>query len=254
MTAHAPQQLTVMDDDSLEANSLWYQYKSLVWQREHNPISEAIHNTMRTLRAFRNNGPLAYVSVPITSGQRFYEMKIEHPGMEMKELMTQVMWHNYQMGNDQVGKVIERRRCPTLYPADLVPARQKWRQEDFQALWLTIIAEFCTEVHLSPGWGLSNGGIEEAIHVFQLRLGLPKPLAQSPFYNTKGEEERERDRMRRISLFDQNGEAVSADDLYKAIEECAKWLEVRGFSTDHHKKCLFTLSWTQKKMKQFLYQ
>ncbi len=240
-------------DAPLEAHSLWYKYKTAVWGRE-TPTSATIHNTMRVLRSIRNTGPLAYISVPITSGQKYYELKQVDPNMDPKEFMTAVMRANYHIGWEQVEKVQERRKCSVLYPADLIPARQKWQQEEFQALWLNIIAEMCTEVHMCRGWNLSNGGIEELIHSFQLQLGVPKTTANCIFFNTKGNESQERDRMRRIAIFDHEGRPVTMDNAAREIEKAINWLRNNHFPTEHHTNCLAILLWTQDMVKKGFYQ
>lgn len=240
--------------DTLENHSLWYRYKVAVWGRE-SPESAAIHNTMRTLRAIRHREPLAYVSTPITSGIKLYQLQLEQSSWNKRELMKLVMDHNYNEGWKLVEKVLERRRCNVLYPADLVPARQKWQQEDFQALWLSIIAEMCTELHMCAGWNFSNGGIEELIHIFQLKLGLPKH-ANFIFYNTKSNEVLERDRMRSIAVFDDLGNPITITDAIREIEKAISWLKQQRppFLTAHHTSCLETLLWTQEKIHKGFYQ
>ncbi|HXK37620.1 MAG TPA: hypothetical protein VJ579_00945 [Candidatus Paceibacterota bacterium] len=245
---------TLKLDDPLELHSLWYKYKKAVWGRQ-TPESATIHNTMRTLRSIRHGGPLAYISVPITSGLKYYELKLDNPEMDKKLLMQEVISYNYHMGWSQVEKVASRRRCSVLYPADLVPARQKWQQEDFQALWLSIIAEFCTEIHMCDGWNFSNGGIEELIHVFQLKLGEPHSGSlSSPFYNTKGDHEQELDRMRNIAVFDHEGSPISIATALLHIEEAAMWLKQHGFKVEHHERCLEVLHWTSEMIKIGFYQ
>lgn len=241
-------------DDPLELHSLWCKYKKAVWGRQ-TPESATIHNTMRALRSIRHGGPLAYISVPITSGKKYYELLLDAPEMDKKLLMQEVIGHNYRLGWIQAEKVANRRKCSVLYPADLVPARQKWQQEDFQALWLSIIAEFCTEMHMCDGWNFSNGGIEELIHVFQLKLGEPHSGSlSSPFYNTKGDHEKELDRMRNIAVFDHEGHPITMEDAHRGILAAQLWLAGHGFSTAHHVRCLEILEWTRMKLENGFYQ
>lgn len=245
---------SIVHSDSLEAHSLWYRYKTAVWGRE-SPESATIHNTMRTFRAIRHSGPLAYISMPITSGIKYYQFQLENPEIAKNDLIKRVMDHNYTEGWHLVDAVYERRRCSVLYPADLVPARQKWQQEDFQALWLGIIAEMCTEIHMCKGWNYSNGGMEELIHAFQLKLGVPEH-DRFFFYNTNGAQARERDRMRSITVFDDTGQPITIAKAIREIEKAIGWLErqYRPFSTEHHRHCLDTLLWTQKKIEVGFYQ
>lgn len=234
--------------DSLEANSLWYQYKTRVWLAE-TPETAAIHNTMRTLRSIRNSGRLAYISVPITSGKYLYDLKLANKPVNIQDVIS----YNYQMGWDLVNSVVARRNIPVLYPAELVAARQKWKDEHYQALWLSIIAEKCTELHMCNGWAFSNGGAEEFVHVMQLRLGLPmhKNVA---FYNTKGSEQLERMRMLGIAVYDHLGNALSIEDGIDSIQKARSWIAGHGFDAPRLKTCVDLLAWTKKKISESFYQ
>ena len=162
-----------MTDKTLESISLWYKYKIKVWL-EKSEQTAVVHNIMRVLRAIHNSGNLAYVSVPITSGIFLYNLRLERPLMKKEVQVKMAIEHNYRTGWDLVDEIRNRRDCPILYPADLIPVHQEWEQAHFQALWLSIIAEKCTELHMSEGWEYSNGGSEEFVHVWQLKLGLDR--------------------------------------------------------------------------------
>ena len=158
--------MTVSTDvRSLESISLWYKYKTKVWF-EKSEQTVVVHNIMRVLRAFHNSGNLAYASIPITTGKFLYNLRLNRPLMCKDAQVKMAIEHNYRAGWDFVDILRERRNCPILYPADLIPAHQEWEQAHFQALWLSIIAEKCTELHMSEGWEYSNGGSEEFVHAF----------------------------------------------------------------------------------------
>src|SRR3990167_9433171 len=104
-----------MPEFNLESQSLWYKYKTQVWLAD-TPQTAVVHNIMRVLRAFRNYGRLAYVSVPITSGKFLYDLQLERPLMSPTEQLKRAIEHNYRIGLDFV-KELEKRKLnfPILY-------------------------------------------------------------------------------------------------------------------------------------------
>lgn len=244
--------MTKVAQETLESKSLWYRYKTRVWLQVSGQTM-VVHNTMRVLRAIHNSGELAYISVPITSGKFLYELKLRHPLMRKKAQINAAIEHNYRMGWDFVKDLQQRRDCPILYPADMVPVHQQWEQAHFQALWLSIIAEKCTEVHMSEGWEYSNGGSEEFTHVIQLQLGIPRHESLI-FFNTKEKEETERERMRSIKTYDHQGNPLTLDDGIRAIEGSLSWIKNQGFEAKTLENCLQLLRWTDNMLSEGFYQ
>lgn len=247
-----PKSSSVLDDQSLESLSLWYSYKTSVWPTETTETT-VVHNIMRMLRSIHNVNRLAYISVPITSGRFLYELQQRQPAMEKAERMKLVIDYNYRLGHGLVTQVAKRRGCAVIYPADLIPVHQKWEQRHFQALWLSIIAEMSTELHLSDGWEYSNGGVEEFTHVMQLRLGLPRH-PDLLFFNSKGNEKNERERMRTIEVFDHHGRTISLEDGLQAIDQSISWLTDNGFLSEKLNKCAWLLRQTQMMLEKGFYQ
>jgi hypothetical protein len=267
---------------NLESGSLWYKYKTKVW-REKSLQTQIVHNTMRVLRSIQNVGTLVYmrvlrsiqnvgtlvyVSVPITSGRIWYELKSKHQNIETKDLMNHVVLENYATGYDLVQKIIIEKNCPVLYPADLVPKSHdeippfkqfgSWRQDHFQALWLSIIAEKCTEHWMSEGWQYSSGGVEELVHSYQLKLGEPR-ARDMVFYNTKGHYERELLRMKNIEVYDHEGEPISLKRAHEEVEKAIKWIFSCGFSAKEKRvatlcECLDLIEWTADMIDSGFYQ
>ncbi len=244
-----------MIGNCLEDNSLWYAYKNEVWNQK-TPEAAVVHNAMRVLRSITNFNGLAYVSVPITSGRLLYERLLKHQVSDKpsKEFMQEIIEDNYSQGYKFVKSLASRLKIPIVFPADMVPVRQEWEQSHFQALWLSIIAEKCTEVHMSPGWEFSNGASEEFTHTMQLSLGLPK--GKLFFYNTKGDEKIERERMKSIKVFDARGNSLSLEDGLGLIEASSDCLKRHGLG-EHTKKldrCIDLLNWTKDKVREGFYQ
>lgn len=241
-----------MFQETLESKSLWYKYKKHVWS-QNSAQTAVVHNIMRTLRAIRNSRDFAYVSAPITTGKFFYKLKLQRPLIKKEKLLSIVGDHNYGTGWKFVEDVRRRRNCPILYPADLIPARQKWSQIHFQALWLSIIAEKCTEIHMSKDWEFSEGCCQEFTHVMQLRLGLPDDKNLF-FFNTKEDEKEERERMRNINAYDHQGNLLSPDEGVEAIKNSSEWLKRHSIESQTLKNCLQLLHWTKKMINQGFYR
>lgn len=240
-----------MGQGTLESQSLWYHYKTAVWPQKTSQTA-IVHNIMKTLRSFRNLRQLAYVTVPVTTGRVYYDVLREHPNIERGELMSRVISTNYEHGWELVEHLVQCKACPILYPADLTPLHQDWEQKHFQALWLNIIAELCTEVHLCDGWNFSSGSVEEFTHVMQLRLGLPRD-SHIVFYNTKSNEEDERERMRSIAVYDHEGNPVSIEQGIALVNVAIEELN-DDFPTERLQRGLELLERTQAMLASGFYQ
>jgi hypothetical protein len=247
---------------TLEDISLWYKYKTEVWPKD-SPQSITVHNIMRVLRSMHNTQDLAYISTPITSSKAFYErlwLKLgnfpwsqETRKKVEKEIREDLMDDNYVVGYDFEQKLEKRIGYPIIFPADLIPARQEWEQVHFQALWLSIISEKATEVHMNKGWEYSNGCCEEFVHAMQLRLGLPEGSGLF-FYNTKETEENNRERMRNIRTHDFQGRNISIDGGLRAMEKSSKWIKTTGSKAEKIDRCRKLLAETGELIEQGFYQ
>lgn len=240
------------EEPTLESKSLWYKYKTTVWLQE-SAQEVVVHNIMRVLRSIRNLKELAYLSVPITSSKFLYELQLNHPLMLKREMVKRAIEHNYHVGCQLVKDLKTRLACPVIYPADFVPVHQQWEQNYFQALWLNIIAELCTEVHMCEGWEYSNGGSEEFTHTMQLKLGLPKHH-DLLFFNTKNSEGADRDRMKNITVYDHRGHVISLQNGARTIENSLSWLRDHGFNAKRLENCLDLLRWTDDMIQRDFYQ
>ena len=240
------------EENSLEKHSLWFRYKIAVWLANDSLQTTVIHNILRVLRAVRTND-FAYVSVPITSGMFLYNLKLNHPRITPGNQLKKAIEHNYWQGWKLVEQLQKRVTCPLLYPADLVPVHQEWEQAHFQALWLSIIAEKCTEMHMCEGWEYSNGGSEEFVHAMQLKLGIPRHRDLA-FWNTKEGEAAGRERMRNIKIFNHEGTELTLDYGIRAIERSLAWIKENGFEAKKLELSLELLRWTESMLAKGFYQ
>jgi hypothetical protein len=236
----------------LESKSLWYRYKTGVWLQE-SPQTTTIHNIMRTVRSFRNFKKVTYATVPVTTGQVYYDERRKHPAMPHPELLEKVISTNYHLGWRMVDRLALQQDHPIIFPADLTPVHQEWEQPHFLALWLSMVAEVCTDQRLGDGWHFSSGSAEEFVHVMQLKLGLPRH-PKLIFYNTKSDEEKERERMRSIIPYDQEGNTVSILQGMRQIRSAAEVIAADGFDTRRLTHCVELLDWTGDMIDKGFYQ
>ena len=239
-------------DTPLEQISLWHRYKTRVWFEE-SETSKTVHNIMRLLRAVRFYGHVEYLSIPVTSGKVLYNLMRDQPQKTKGELIGTAIVENHALGFNEIGKLRNVISHPVIFPADLTPVHQKWEQAHFQALWLSIIAEFCTIVRMVKGWEYSNGACEELTHSFQLKLGIPKHPGMV-FFNTKGDERVERARMRAIKVIDHNGKPITISDAIQKMQHAVEWITMSGFSAPNIEECIALLRIVRKKILLGIYQ
>ncbi len=189
----------------LEEMSLWYQYKTKVWLDEKNPVTPIVHNIMRILRSIR--GTFNYISTPITSGK----LAFDNPFLNKSVVINENIINGYNFA--------ERLGLPNMIiPSELLPTEHfKWGQDDFQALWLSVIAEKCHAVFMNKDWEYSNGCSEELVHTFQLRLGVPTH-DKLLFFNTKEKLQDSVHRMKNIDIYDHTGHRISIGLAIKKLE------------------------------------
>lgn len=238
----------------LESNSLWYKYKTQVWL-EKSEQTTVVHNIMRVLRGIYYTDHWAYVSVPVTSGRFLYELMLKRPFMSRENQIEAAIRHNYHIGWEFVQSLMKHLNYPITFPADLIPIHQHWEQAHFQALWLSIIGEQCTELRMSEGWEYSNGASEEFTHAIQLKLGLPKH-SDLVFFNTKESEDKERERMRNIMIYDHLGNPISLNEGVVAIEKAISWLKEHALEskTKTLENSVRLLNWTGDMLDKRFYQ
>lgn len=132
-------------------------------------------------RSFRGDrrGHLAYVSMPITSGKRFYETLSAEGVTSAKELVEKrgkdalyelVIKPNVAEGVALADKLGEERK-DLLFIAPSVFEAKKWRwsQDAYMALWYRVIGELTGKHYLMDGWEYSTGGLQEVLFSMLMR-------------------------------------------------------------------------------------
>jgi len=101
-----------------------------------------------------------YISVPITTGQRFltwysktgkHLSKADYGDAHFKE----VIQPNLQDAQEFINQIRESHECIVVEPTSLNIA--SWSQTDYHSFWKTVIELYINKVYFLDGWYLSKG-------------------------------------------------------------------------------------------------
>ena len=126
-------------------------------------------------RSFRGDRRkhLAYVSMPITSGKRCYEVFSEHGVTSLEELAAKcgkdaayrlIIKPNIAEGiafADRLG--VERSDLLFIAPSVFEAKRWRWSQDAYMSLWYRVLGELTGKHFLMDGWEYSTGGVKEVM-------------------------------------------------------------------------------------------
>lgn len=229
----------------LEDISLWYKYKEQVWPSANRPdlrdeelldeTQKTIHNMVRLFRCISSPG-LAYLSCPVSSGKDLYDRLVGCRPEDATEIKKAFMFHNHARSLQFLADLEGRVSVPILYPGNYEPAWQKWEQPHFQALWLELISEKATEMHMADDWQYSTGASEELTHAFQLRLGLPR--SNRLVYERKVDGP--------VKVYDSIGDEMGISESLAKIREAVAYVRRKGFNVERLVHCRNVLAKTER--------
>jgi hypothetical protein len=199
----------------------------------------------RSLRGERRSH-LAYVSMPITSGKRYYEVLTEHGAKDAKELAAKaggdalyrlVIKPNIDQGiafADHLG--VSRKDLLFIAPSVFEAKRWRWSQDAYMSLWYRVLGELAGAHYLMDGWEYSTGGVKEVMFTVLMQnmalwdeqmkeYGMENFLADLPAERRFSEAEA----MSRVRIYEADGTGI---DLIEAINKIAlaiQDLRGRGF-------------------------
>jgi hypothetical protein len=166
---------------------------------------------LQVIEALGGAESLTYVSVPITSGRREFDL-MERLGartpaaaraLDLDAWRDQVKAANERAAAQHVAAV--RHRLPTdlvLNPAVL--SKSGWEQDDYNGLWIDVIERYAKRVIATPEWAWSRGA--------RIEIGAALFLGRG------------------VESVD--GQSRSLADLVAEVRACSDELEGRGWSTD----------------------
>ena len=189
-------------------------------------------NAYRSFRGDRR-AHIAYVSMPITSGRRYYNTLRAHGVKSVEELVAkegkdalwlQVIKPNLDEGVALADSLGLEHNLLFIAPSVFEAKKWRWSQEAYMSLWYRVIGEMAGSHYVMDGWEYSTGGLKEVmfsmfmqwryIRSYNLRqaariFGLQNFLTGL----TPEQERREIRAMWGIRVYDQRGKELRIDDV-----------------------------------------
>jgi hypothetical protein len=134
--------------------------------------------------------PLAYVSMPITSGKRLYdvfeqarvhsidELKEKEPGSVYNDILKPNVMH----GIDSARKIAGDISLPVIAPSIFEARKQRWGENEYMFLWYRVLEEKIQEIYMTDGWQYSNGGAQEFVRAIEMQFGFINPHNGMEFF------------------------------------------------------------------------
>lgn len=143
------------------------------------------------LSAYRSMlSPIAYVSMAITSGRRYYEV-LEAKGVKsLDELAKQdsnavyrdIIQPNIAYGVDLAKAISQKTALPVIAPAIFEAKKQRWREEEYMFMWYRMLEEKAQEIYMMKGWQYSNGCSQEFVRAMEMKHGFVNSMNGMDFY------------------------------------------------------------------------
>ncbi len=164
-------------------------------------------------------GDKGYVSMPITSGKRYYDVLKRYKVQSAEELQKKnpdALREEIILPNISDGLEMANRLAPEIDTTLVVPGvfegrQQRWTQDEYMVLWLRLLTSSVTEVYMTEGWAYSNGGVMEFERAALIKYGCVD------------------DCPRRIEIFDHLGQPLDTASAAWLIAEAIKELRKENF-------------------------
>lgn len=129
---------------------------------------ESAFQAMKTI-----DSDLAYVSHPISSGKRLFELTEDFELDHVSQLKSQFAYDYRELvlkPNMAEGKKFGRKVSsvsdlpvviPSLFEQNARMDDSRWGEEEFMHFWVNTIRDKIARMHMAPDWEYSNGAVEE---------------------------------------------------------------------------------------------
>ena len=174
--------------------------------------------------------PFAYLTMPVTTGKRFYDTLDRYGVKSIDELEAkrkgalrdEIIIPNIEEAKHFAKKVSAA--FPLIVPGIFEARKQRWNQDEYMILWLRLLTNKVRELHLSEFWEYSNGGAIEFCRAMMLHYRFTD----------------EREEL--FQVFDHHGEPLRLTRGVEILSSSIKDLEIRGHDTSKLRKELGQLA------------
>lgn len=216
-------------------------------------------NAYRSIRAPREL--VAYVTMPITTGLRFYQVLTENGVHSLAELKDKLGSHavvdliispNIAEGVAFADELSEKTRLIIIAPSIFEAKEWRWTQEAYMVLWYNVLTEMAGKHFVMDGWEYSTGGVKEVVFslFLQWRVIRNYNLQQASkgfglFFGNLIEHHQKMFKLEdswKMHIYDADGEEICLGRALKKVVAAIEKLKSMGFDYDN----LIKLAWELK--------
>lgn len=216
------------------------------WRVEGSSNLEAI---LEQVGEFRKKGDSSYISMPVSSGKKLYEVLEKYGVKNSKELQEkypnvlakEVVKHNKKAIKKLYNKLKKKVNNEIIIPADIEAQKRCWSQNDCMFLWFRVLEEKAKEVYVADGWKYSNGGGEEFVRVMEMQFGFINPNHGMEYFSKNADLQKEFERMRKIKVYNQDFKEMKISDGITSLSYAIHDLKERGFDVPTKQESLAKL-------------
>jgi len=205
-----------------------------------------------TLNAYQTlNGTMfAYVSMPVTSGPRLYDIMESRGFTNVAELKAKdpesfvrdVIGMNVNAGQRLARRIQGVNPRPVIVPGLLNAKGKHWGEQEYMSLWLSLLNDHVKDVYMVDGWQYSNGCAQEyaqSVHQqFFKRKGMRTHIERSfagpgesiAFHKRRYIEECKK--RLPIVVFTQSGKLLPIDKGFLQLADAIEDIADRGFDAN----------------------
>ena len=205
-------------------------------------------------RSFRGSrrSHIAYVGMPITTGERYYTVLKEQGVKNQAELIAKLgsnsLWEliikpNIEEGIAFADTLGSHKNLLFIAPSVFEAKKWRWSQDAYISLWYRVLGELAGSHYVMNGWEYSSGGVKEVLFSMFMQWAIIRPFTKSVAIETFGlknfhpgmtlEQERaEYEAMRKMRVYSSSGKEITIDIALFKIVDAIFDLKQYGFQCD----------------------
>src|SRR3989344_536981 len=144
---------------------------------------DSINIVLSAYRSIRGERVI-YASVPVTTGQRYYDVLDRYSVKTLDELLAknkdalkkEIIAPNISEGivfADELAKKLNR---TVIAPSVFEAKKQRWSQNEYMFLWYRFIEERIKAIGLMKDSKYSNGSAKEVVRAIEMQFGFVNPV------------------------------------------------------------------------------
>lgn len=206
----------------------------------------------RSLRGNRRKH-LSYVSMPITTGKRFYDILSAAGLKDAKEftekfgkdaLWKEIIKPNIDEGIKFADMLGKRDDLIFIAPSVFEAKPWRWTEDAYMSLWYRVLGELAGRHDVIDAWEYSTGGVKEVFFSLLMQWRIIRPFTKQEAIETFGlknfhpgltrqEEGEEFEAMWKIRIYDSAKNEITVESALGKVANAVYDLHARGFNCEH---------------------